>query len=191
MNKEIKHACFNRIVKCTLAVIIILAAVFICMCFFGHKELLKSFVVELLYLTDNLILPKQVSQDAFLSTITNFYTTIITVLIVMVGLISSLGLLYVRNVSKRDIEREIRESLKEEFFKSYLSEMVRKTVDENLDIADITEACGNLSEQVDSLKKRIEFLEKLASAKASDTLYRGNTSNGSNKKDIETNDEKR
>ena len=186
MNKEIKHVCFNRVIRCVLTVIIILAVVFVCLCFLGHKELLKSFVVELLYLTDNLILPQQASQDAFLSTITNFYTTIIIVLIAIIALITGLGLLYVRNVSKRDIKKEIRESLSEEFFKSYLSEAVTKVVNEDLDI-NIIEVFGNLSGQIDSLRERIVFLERLMDTKGFDTLGGGNTSNGSNKKDNEAN----
>ncbi|MDR0820179.1 MAG: hypothetical protein LBN19_01450 [Endomicrobium sp.] len=167
MNKKIecKYICFGMC-GCFFAIIVFLVILFVYICFSGHKELLNSCIVKLASLTDNSIPTHQVSQDAFLSTITDFYTSIISFLTIIIAVISALAFIYIRHVSKREMRIEIEESLREKSFQLLLS----KTINEHPDITDVIEKYGNFPKEVDSFNKRIEFLEKLADTKNSDIL---------------------
>lgn len=154
-----QKTCFLGIV---FAVIFVASAIFFLMLFCKHKNILDYLNTKMLSATTQEIIQNDggVSYDLFLSAITEFYTNIIVILTVLIGILSIIGFLYIKHISNKEVVQEVDNVISGEHFKSYLKELIRdnvsKEISEDSDLSDIIEKYR----AIEDISKRILFLEK-------------------------------
>lgn len=161
--KKTKTNCICKTQRyCFLGVLLILffiaGGVGFCVLFHGHKTALHSFSTgEIAVAAQSAVQSGAVPHDLFLSTITDFYTNIIVMLTVFIGILSVIGFLYIKNISSKEVFQEVEGVIAGEHFKSLLNasikEAVKKHIEDNSDLSDIIEKYGSIDNLSDIVKK--------------------------------------
>ncbi len=178
------HCACNTQKTCTLGVLLIIlfgvAAVAFLVFFCDHKSFLNNLNKETALMAAQGVQGSGVAYELFLSTITEFYTNVIVILTALLGILSIVGFLYIKNISNKEVVKEVDDAILSEHFKAYLKDLVQDTVskeiDDNSDIADIVEKYG----AIPNLTDRIEFLERIIMTNSLDRIEIGRENNGSN-----------
>ena len=156
------------------------AAVAFLVCFCDHKSFLNNLNKETALMATQGVQAGGVAYELFLSTITEFYTNVIVILTALLGILSIVGFLYIKNISNKEVVKEVNDAILGEHFKAYLKDIVQdavsKGIDDNSDISDIVEKYGDIP----NLTDKIEFLEKVIMANSLDRIERGRENIGSN-----------
>ena len=179
-----KHCVCNTQKICSLGVLLIILFGVVVVAFFvffcDHKSVLNNLNNVTALMAAHEVQGKEVAYDLFLSTITDFYTNIIVILTALIGIVSIIGFLYIKNTSSKEVVAEVNSVILGDHFRAYLRSLIKeevsKAIEEDSDLSDIVEkysAIANLSE-------RITFLEGAVNGKSSDKLEVGGADNGCN-----------
>lgn len=192
-HKECKYKreiiCFLRILLINIA---ILGLIVIALAFFGHRSFNNALKISI-QSTTSVTLPYntiQITDEASLvGHLMGFYDSVITILSIIIAIISLVGFLYLRHISKSEVNEAVSEVAKEidekvknidetisskiremtgnDFFKSYLREnlntIFKKETKEGGVLADFineqVEALDLREKQIIDLNKRIDELQ--------------------------------
>ena len=186
LHKECKYkfekTCFMRIILTNVILLLILV---IALAFFGHRSFNNALKTSI-QSTTSITLPSNVIQitdeASLIGHLMGFYDSVITILSIMIAAISLIGFLYLRHISKSEVNEAVNEAVREinekvknidttisskikettdnEFFKAYLRETLNTIFKKETSEGDLSDFINDQVEALDSKEKQITETNK-------------------------------
>lgn len=170
-----------------------------CLYLWGHSSFNDSLKVILYKITS--ISPETsvqhihvLDQHEMISNLMGFYETVITILSVFLAIVSLIGFLYVRAVSREEVREisaqalqkleklddhirsEIQKHIQNDFFKAYMREHFSKILQEDINsgqMSDIINSISELEENFESLQKTVLVLQGIVEKGKNNIIIKG------------------